>query len=72
MSAAVAIDIETLVMPGEVTAPHAEFQSECSACHEAFSRERQNSLCIDCHQEVGADQLKISGFQFCFGFNTRF
>jgi hypothetical protein len=62
MSAAVAIDVETLVMPGEVTAPHAKFESDCSACHKAFSRERQNSLCIDCHQEVGVDQLKITGF----------
>jgi len=62
LSNAQALDIETLVMPGEVIAGHAKFESECSACHEAFSRERQNSLCTDCHTEIGADQFVKRGY----------
>lgn len=57
-----AADLERLLMPGEVIAGHAEIESECTACHAAFARERQNSLCIDCHQEAGADQLDGLGF----------
>ncbi len=57
-----AIDIEKLVMPGEVSAVHAKYEAECSACHVAFERQRQNALCIDCHQTVGADQLRPGGF----------
>jgi hypothetical protein len=62
MHSAAALDIETLVMPDEVVASHAEFETECSACHAAFSRDRQNSLCLDCHQKVGADQQAGRGF----------
>jgi hypothetical protein len=57
-----AADLELLLMPGEVIAGHAKVEAECSACHVAFARERQNSLCIDCHQEVGADQTSALGF----------
>jgi len=55
-------DLEKLLMPGEVIAAHADVESECSACHVAFARDRQNGLCIDCHQEAGADQQAGLGF----------
>jgi hypothetical protein len=62
MRSAAALDVETLVMPDKVVAGHAEFEAECSACHVAFARERQNSLCVDCHQEIGSDQQAGKGF----------
>ncbi len=30
-----ALDIETLVMPGEVIAGHAKYETDCAACHQA-------------------------------------
>ena len=62
MHSALALDIETLVMPDKVVASHAKFESECSACHVAFSRDRQNSLCVDCHQDINNDQMAATGF----------
>ena len=47
--------IERLVMSGPVAAAHADIESTCGSCHVAFSRERQNSLCLDCHEDVGRD-----------------
>ena len=57
-----AAELELLLMPGEVIEGHAKVEAECSGCHVAFARERQNSLCIDCHQVAGADQLAGRGF----------
>lgn len=47
--------IESLVMPGDVILGHAEVESECSSCHEPFNRSEQNSLCLDCHEDVAGD-----------------
>ncbi len=57
-----ALDIETLVMPGEVIAGHAKYETDCAACHQAFSREKQNSLCTDCHVEIASDQFSGKGY----------
>jgi len=46
--------VETLVMPGPVTAAHAKFETECRKCHELFSRASQNQLCLSCHKDVAA------------------
>jgi hypothetical protein len=61
MRSAVALDIETLVMPGQLIEAHAEYESECSSCHTAFEREKQNVLCVECHQEIGVDQSAPGG-----------
>lgn len=47
--------IESLVMPGDVIAGHADIESECSSCHLAFNRTRQRDLCLDCHELVAID-----------------
>lgn len=62
LNSAAAIDVETLVMPDKVIAGHAKFEAECSACHVAFSRDRQDALCVDCHQDVGNDRKAGTGF----------
>jgi hypothetical protein len=62
MSSACALEIETLVMPDEVVASHAKFESECSSCHTAFSRDQQNTLCVDCHKDIGADVKAAKGY----------
>ncbi len=61
-SAAGAIEVEKLVMPGEVIAGHAETEADCSACHKAFARDKQNQLCLDCHQLISTDLSNKRGF----------
>lgn len=59
---ALAIELEKLVMPGPVIEGHADTETECSACHVAFSRDRQRVLCADCHELVQADITGGIGF----------
>lgn len=61
-----AAGIETLVMPGEVIEGHAELESECSNCHEAFDRSKQQVLCLDCHEDVALDVQSSKGFHGLF------
>ena len=59
--------IESLVMPGDVVAAHADVETECRSCHIMFDREGQNALCVDCHEDVGLDVSNGSGFHGRFG-----
>ena len=43
--------VKTLIMPGEVVAGHAEYEADCDSCHEAFDRNKQRALCLDCHED---------------------
>lgn len=52
---ATAQTIESLVMPDEVVAGHADIETECSSCHKAFSRSEQRALCLECHELVAID-----------------
>lgn len=54
--------IERLVSPGPLAQPHANLESRCSACHEAFDRRAQTQLCVACHRPVGADVTARTGF----------
>jgi hypothetical protein len=54
--------LETLLMPGPVASDHAKFESECTRCHEPFSKEQQTRLCLACHEEVAADLQQARGF----------
>ena len=42
-------------MPGSVSHAHAKLESDCSGCHDRTDRNRQTSLCLDCHKEIAAD-----------------
>lgn len=57
-----ASSIETLVMPGPVVEGHKELESNCDNCHSKFDRESQRGLCLDCHEDITADQASDSGF----------
>jgi hypothetical protein len=59
---AVAASLEQLVMPGPVIEGHAEFETECSKCHASFERGAQDSLCLDCHEDVAGDVSNKRGF----------
>jgi len=53
---------ERLVMPGPVTASHADAEDECASCHVRFERDSQVRLCLDCHEQVDEDLQTNSGF----------
>lgn len=59
-SASFAVDLESLVMPGELARAHAEV-TECGQCHRAFDASAQDRLCIDCHKQAGADRAAGRG-----------
>ncbi len=61
-TAAAAIDIGRLVMPGPVIQGHVELETDCGNCHQAFDRRQQRALCLDFHEEVAADLKAGEGF----------
>jgi hypothetical protein len=57
-----AAGLETLIMPGKVTAAHAKLEEDCSQCHDRADRGRQTALCLNCHKDVAADVRSHAGF----------
>jgi hypothetical protein len=57
-----ASSLETLLMPGKVSAAHAKLEAECNQCHDRSDRSRQAQLCMNCHKEVAADVKAGGGF----------
>jgi hypothetical protein len=57
---------ERLILPGPLAEAHGKLEAECSHCHEAFSRQSQSRLCLDCHKEIARDrdsQVRYHGRQ---------
>jgi hypothetical protein len=50
-----AASIETLLMPGKVSAAHAKVESECGKCHDRANRPHQLGLCLECHKPIADD-----------------
>lgn len=57
-----AASIETLVMPGPVVEGHKDLETDCNNCHTKFDRQSQRQLCLDCHEDIDADQQAKEGF----------
>ena len=57
-----ALNLETLIMPGEVIRSHAKVEGECAKCHAKLGDTPQNELCLDCHKEVREDLQLQRGF----------
>ena len=57
-----AAGIESLIMPGELIEGHAKYEDECTSCHRLFSKESQNRLCLDCHEDIDGDVTHKQGF----------
>lgn len=56
-------DLKSMIlMPGPLSAPHAEEEKECDSCHSKFDQSAQDSLCLDCHKPVNKDILRKKGF----------
>lgn len=61
MSDASAVNLETLMMPGKVIEGHAKYEEKCDSCHQPFSKDRQDTLCRNCHEDVDADIVNETG-----------
>lgn len=53
---------QLLLMPGKVTAAHADLEGDCGNCHVDFDKSRQTGLCLDCHETIASDLAGKSGF----------
>ena len=62
MHGAVAGSLETLMMPGQVIDGHAKYEEKCNRCHQPFSKDKQSTLCRNCHEEVDTDIMNGLGF----------
>ncbi|MCP5145294.1 MAG: cytochrome C [Gammaproteobacteria bacterium] len=47
--------LERLVMPGDLTASHADLEATCEKCHLPFQKTSQATLCLQCHEDIAAD-----------------
>lgn len=54
--------IEQLLSPGPLIEGHAKLEQDCNACHKPFSKEQQDTLCLDCHKPVKSDIAQSQGF----------
>jgi hypothetical protein len=54
-------EIEKLLMPGPVSAAHAEIEGKCESCHDRSQRSRQTELCASCHKPVATDIRERTG-----------
>lgn len=59
---AFAVNPETLLMPGKLTAAHQKYEEQCTQCHDRSDRKRQTPLCLSCHKDVAADITAHTGF----------
>ena len=57
-----AVNPETLLMPGKLTARHQKYEEQCSLCHDRSDRNRQTQLCLDCHKDIAGDLKQQRGF----------
>src|SRR5579864_1374151 len=57
-----AVNPETLLMPGKLTAAHAKYEENCTDCHDRRDRSRQRALCLACHKETAADVRQQRGY----------
>ena len=47
--------IESVMMPGELIADHAKYESECKKCHVPFDKKALSKQCLDCHKKIADD-----------------
>ncbi|MDO8355183.1 MAG: cytochrome C [Nitrospirota bacterium] len=58
---ALADNVETALMPGQVIEGHAKWEEDCAKCHKRFDKGAQNALCQDCHKDIRKDVEQKQG-----------
>lgn len=51
-----------LITPGALAKAHAGIESNCLACHVPFAKDKRDSMCKSCHEEVAHDLEAGEGF----------
>lgn len=66
-------DFESLFMPGDVSSAHAKYEKDCNQCHSKFEKNRQDKLCLACHdhKDVAEDIKQGKGFHGRLGKKSR-
>ncbi|HYL71309.1 MAG TPA: cytochrome c3 family protein [Candidatus Dormibacteraeota bacterium] len=59
---ALAVNPETLLMPGKLSTAHAKYEEQCTNCHDRANSGRQTQLCLDCHKDIAADVAGQRGY----------
>jgi hypothetical protein len=59
---ALALNPETLLMPGKLSSAHQKYEEDCSQCHNRANRAQQRELCLACHKPIAADIAGKRGF----------
>ncbi len=56
--------LDAFLMPGPVVEAHAPFEDKCESCHLDLEKEKQNLLCLDCHDHsnIAKDIKENTGF----------
>ncbi len=57
-----AVDWQKMVMPGPLSAAHADLEKDCASCHKAFDGGAERPLCMTCHEEVASDLAAKTGY----------
>ena len=58
---ALADNVETALMPGQVIEGHAKWEEDCAKCHKRFDKGAQNALCQECHKDIRKDVEQKQG-----------
>ena len=57
------LDLKSMIlMPGPLTEAHAEQEPVYESCHSSFDKAAQDSLCLDCHEDIAGDRDDGRGF----------
>ena len=56
--------LESLFSPGELSNAHKSFDEKCDSCHDTSNKEKQDRLCLNCHdhKNIAEDMQRYEGF----------
>lgn len=56
--------LESIFSPGELSRVHSRYEEQCNKCHDKADKERQDQLCLDCHdhKDIANDINRQQGF----------
>ncbi|MES9857088.1 MAG: cytochrome c3 family protein [Sedimenticola sp.] len=59
-----ALSFDKLMMPGKLIDGHSRYEKKCETCHKKLKKERQDELCLDCHdhRNIAVDIEERRGF----------
>lgn len=62
LAVAVDFNLERMLSPGPLSQAHAKQETDCASCHGEQKKSSLNEQCLACHEEVGRDIDRSTGF----------